>query len=266
MNQSAAAGARTKQREEPAQHQRAGPGAGGEQVGKMLLAQKALKESKRAELESDAKLGKKEGPLAESLVAKSDAKLSGLGDDDMGALGPYEGDQAVNEPQRGYWPYGPQYTRFNALYRYWMLPHCLYVLCFYLLRVAFENDRPTSWRVVADFWLDFVYLIDMVRIFTSPYTNEHGKMVYNKKLIALRYLKTWFFFDLFAFYPLGWLRYNSDGKEGSPNDAWENFSQQNYQRMPIFYKVLLLAQVTRARFTFDYFDFWLRNLSIRPQT
>jgi len=33
--------------------------------------------------------------------------------------------------------------------------------------------------------------------------------------------------------------------------------------MPRLYKFLLLAQVTRARFSFEYFDIWLRNLEMR---
>ena len=69
--------------------------------------------------------------------------------------------------------------------------------------------------------------------------------------------------DLYAFYPLGLLRYNSDWKTGSSVDNIQNFLQQNYQRLPLVYKFLLLAQVTRARFTFEYFDIWLRNLDIR---
>jgi len=64
---------------------------------------------------------------------------------------------------------------------YWMLPHCVFILFFYLVRFAFENDKPLYWRIVADFWLDFVYLIDMLRIFTSPFINQNGKMVYSKK-------------------------------------------------------------------------------------
>jgi hypothetical protein len=58
-------------------------------------------------------------------------------------------------------------------------------------------------------------LIDMIRIFTEPFENANGKMVYNKKLIARRYLMGWFIFDLWAFYPLGLLRRNSEYNEGS---------------------------------------------------
>ena len=72
---------------------------------------------------------------------------------------------------------------------------------------------------MADWWLDVVYLIDMVRIFSSPFTNDNGKLVYNKKQIALKYFKSYFFFDMFAFYPIGFLRSNSEWKDGSLDDT-----------------------------------------------
>jgi len=71
---------------------------------------------------------------------------------------------------------------------------------------------------MSDFWLNIVYIVDMVRIFTSPYQNKHGKFVYNKKQIAVRYLRTWLLFDIYAFYPLGFLRYISKWEEGSSTD------------------------------------------------
>jgi len=146
-----------------------------------------------------------------------------------------------------------------------MLPHCLFIVFFYLVRFAFENDKPLYWRVLFDVWLDLVYLVDMVREFTSPYLNEQSKLVYNKKLIALRYLKTWFIFDAYAFYPLGLLRYNSDWKAGS-HDNLQNFWQQNYQRMPRLYKFMLLAQATRARFAPEYLSAVLKHLELRMET
>lgn len=68
--------------------------------------------------------------------------------------------------------------------------------------------------VLIEFYLDFVWFIEMIRIFNSPYFNENGKMVYNKKQIAMRYLKTWFILDLYAFVPLAYIRFKSKWEEG----------------------------------------------------
>ena len=162
------------------------------------------------------------------------------------------------------WPYGPKYKTFTTLYKYWMLPHCIFILVFILMRVAFEKDKPPLWQVKMDFWLDFVYAIDMARQFLQPYQNENGKIVYNKKQIAYRYLFSYFIFDLYAFYPLGLLKYLSHWEDGSLDDV-DNFAKQNFLRMPRFYKALLLPHVIRARFIPDHLNTLLRNLDLRVE-
>ena len=78
------------------------------------------------------------------------------------------------------WP-GVRSKKFNDYYQYFMIPNTFYVVFFLLIRFAFENDKPPMWRIGMDFWLDIVYTIDMIRIFTSPYKDERGRWVYNRK-------------------------------------------------------------------------------------
>ena len=47
-------------------------------------------------------------------------------------------------------------------------------------------------------------------------------MVYNRKQIAKNYAMGWLLFDLWAFYPLGMLRRNSNYSEGSSTDDMQN--------------------------------------------
>jgi hypothetical protein len=94
-----------------------------------------------------------------------------------------------------------------------MLIHCLYVLLHVVIRISFEG-KPGFEVVMLEFYIDLVWLVEMIRIFNSPYFNENGKMVYNKKLIAKKYLKSWFIFDLYAFVPLALIRYRSDWEAG----------------------------------------------------
>ena len=124
---------------------------------------------------------------------------------------PYEDDNVKDESaQSWYWP---QTGRFSTLYKYWMLIHCLYVLLVVVIRISFEG-KPVFSIVVIEFYIDIVWLIEMIRIFNSPYFNENGKMVYNKRLIAKRYLTSWFILDLYAFVPLAYIRYKSNWEEG----------------------------------------------------
>jgi hypothetical protein len=67
-----------------------------------------------------------------------------------------------------------------------------------------------------EFYMDIVYLIDMVRCFTEPYYQKN-KLIKNRRLIAIRYLKTWFLLDIYAFYPLAYLRYISNWEDGNLN-------------------------------------------------
>lgn len=111
----------------------------------------------------------------------------------------------------------PQQGKFATYYKYWMLFHSWLVALFYVFRISFEK-KPVLGVVILEFYVDIVYLVDMVRIFRSPYTNENGKLVTDFKLIACRYLKTWFIPDLYSFIPLALIRYNSSREEGGYND------------------------------------------------
>ena len=53
-----------------------------------------------------------------------------------------EQDNVTDDQVKGYWPHGKKYTKFNRYYHYWMLPHSFFILFFYILRFAFENDKP----------------------------------------------------------------------------------------------------------------------------
>lgn len=90
----------------------------------------------------------------------------------------------------------------------------LYYWIVMIYRVSFEDD-PTLFLVYFDFFMSFIYLIDMFRIMTSPYINKNGKLETSYRLIWRRYASSWFFFDLYSFYPLGYLKYKSVYSEGS---------------------------------------------------
>jgi hypothetical protein len=68
-----------------------------------------------------------------------------------------------------------------------------------------------------EIWLDAVFFVDMMRNFTQPY-KENDRYVYDRKAIAIRYIKSWFGFDLYAFFPLAYLRYISNYDKGDHNE------------------------------------------------
>jgi hypothetical protein len=61
----------------------------------------------------------------------------------------------------------------------------------------------------------------------------------NRKKIAINYIKTWFILDIYAFYPLAYLRYISVWDEGTL--YWfDMFLVQNFERLNRLYKMMLL--------------------------
>ena len=93
----------------------------------------------------------------------------------------------------------------------------MYIIVMYLMRYAFENGKPEPIVIFIDIYLDVVFLVDMIRCFTSPF-QENNKDVMSRKRIAKRYMKFWFWVDVYGFYPLAWLRYRSRREDGGKDE------------------------------------------------
>lgn len=141
-----------------------------------------------------------------------------------------------------------------------MLCHCLYYQIFVVSRISFEK-KPRLFVVYLDVYMDVVFLIDMIRNFTEPFMHK-GKLETRVKQIAKNYLFGWFIMDLYAFFPLAYFRYISKWEEGGKDNV-KNLMELNFERLPRFYKIMLLMQMTRARDTKRFFEFWLKNRDIR---
>ena len=133
---------------------------------------------------------------------------------------PYDEDNNKNKTLVCYWPLT---GKFSVWYKYWMLMNCMSVMLFVVARVGFE-EKPWYYVVMYDCYLDAVFLVDMIRIFTTPIFNESGKMITNRKVIAKAYITGWFIFDLWGFYPLAYLRFISVYEDGGKDDVanWMN--------------------------------------------
>ena len=102
-----------------------------------------------------------------------------------------------------------------------MLIHCVFISIFQIIIIAFEK-KPAFYVIIIELYLNFVFAIDILRIFSTPLQLATGKVTYKRKIIAMKYLQEWFIFDLFAFYPMAYLRYISDYDKGGFN-VWENW-------------------------------------------
>ena len=98
-----------------------------------------------------------------------------------------------------------------------MLVHCLYVCIIVVFRISFEQ-KPKFGVVMGDIYMDIIFAIDMFRIFNQPYFKGNGKLEVNKEKIATRYMESRLIFDIYAFFPLAYLRYRSNREDGGGDD------------------------------------------------
>lgn len=167
--------------------------------------------------------------------------------------------EGPKENKRWTWP---KEGTLVKVYQYLMLLHFFYYLFFVIGRVAFEyKDKPHVVIVYLDFYMNIVYLVDMFRCFTEPYTQD-GKVIMQRRRISIHYVKTWFFIDLYCFYPLTFLKFISEWEGGNLN-SMEMFLKQNYMRLPRFYSIMLIPQIVRARNSLTYLKNFLKEFNFK---
>ena len=64
-------------------------------------------------------------------------------------------------------------------------------------KISFIPDDNVAWNQV-DIITDILFLIDIIVIFNTAYSDEYYIMIKDRKLIARNYLRGWFFIDIFA--------------------------------------------------------------------
>ena len=153
-------------------------GVNGNEIGKMLDMQKNLKDA-------NGGVGKVDKKKSEFFKKNIDAAAKS---GELVELNPQVKVKTNGEKTNSQilWPSEQEYEKFNKYYRYFMLVCNLYYWIVMVYRLSFE-DKPTIGIVYLDFLMSFIYLIDMTRIFTSPFMNKNGKLETSYKLIFRRY-------------------------------------------------------------------------------
>lgn len=73
----------------------------------------------------------------------------------------------------------------------------------YSLALVEEKDSKTLFYI--DTTVDFLFLIDILVNFNTPVQKEENFIDYNRKLVTLSYLKSWFCIDLLASIPVNFI-------------------------------------------------------------
>jgi hypothetical protein len=69
------------------------------------------------------------------------------------------------------------------------------------LRLAFSESDDSTWTAVNNI-VDALFGLDIIICFFTAYEDDNEELVYNRKIIALTYIKSWFFIDLMSIVPV----------------------------------------------------------------
>jgi len=69
------------------------------------------------------------------------------------------------------------------------------------LRLAFSESDDLTWTVINNV-VDSLFGLDIIICFFTSYEDENEELVYNRKIIAMNYIKSWFFIDLMSIVPV----------------------------------------------------------------
>lgn len=68
------------------------------------------------------------------------------------------------------------------------------------VNLAFSSPDDLEWSIFF-YTIDGIFAVDLIVWFFTSYQNDKKQEVLSHKLIAINYLKTWFFIDLISIIP-----------------------------------------------------------------
>jgi hypothetical protein len=102
-------------------------------------------------------------------------------------------------------------------------------------RLAFVEEDDTKWKVI-NFVVDLMFTIDIIVVFNTAYYDDDYKIVEERKIVAITYLKGWFIIDIGAVIPFEFIF----GSIGSYNGLIK------IARIGRLYKLLKLSRMMRV--------------------
>ena len=168
-----------------------------------------------------------------------------------------KGNFRVQQAKSNLFPlFGTPYVIYSLLFTV----HKLIVAFYIPYKAAFEDEPPWS-TVYFDFYLDFVFFIDILIMFNMPLYDEKSRLITDRKVISIKYLRTWFIFDLLACWPSSYLRKRSALWPRTQDDTY-NFVTLNFNSVPRLYRLLLLTKMIRTRRITEFLTFTLKKIQI----
>ena len=97
------------------------------------------------------------------------------------------------------WLLSPKTNYFRA-WSFILMTILIYTALAVPYRLSFTSDNDSDWLIV-DTIIDVFFFIDILVTFNSSYYDQDMKLVINRKVIVMNYLKTWFLIDVVSCIP-----------------------------------------------------------------
>lgn len=156
----------------------------------------------------------------------------------------------------------PMFGSFFTFYNFFFLTHKLIVGIYLPFQIGFLED-PNEADLALNFYLDLVFVLEIVSIFNKPFYDINSRLQTDRKLIARQYLTTWFLLDVLACMPYSYIKWRSRHWPRSKDDI-QNFITGNFNSVPRFYKMMLCLKFARLRNIQDRLSFCLKKTALRP--
>jgi potassium channel len=115
-----------------------------------------------------------------------------------------------------------------------------------------------------DTYMDIVFGLEIIFNFNKPNYDADHRLITDRKVIALRYLRSWFLLDLIACLPFSYIKWQSEDTSLSKDDVY-NIVTLNFNSIPRIYKILLSIKFVRMRGILDMFIFCLKKSPLRVE-
>ena len=93
------------------------------------------------------------------------------------------------------------YSHIKGLWDWWVLILTFYIAIMVPYNVAFQRHDRVRDLIIFDMVIELFFILDIVVHFRTTYVDSAGRVIYDQKAIAFRYLKGWFILDFLAALP-----------------------------------------------------------------
>lgn len=93
-------------------------------------------------------------------------------------------------------------SKFKKIWSVVLIFLLIYVATIMPFNIAFVDlDESQGWFII-DTIIDFAFITDVLINFISGYIDEEGNLISENRKIAKKYVKSWFFIDIIASFPI----------------------------------------------------------------